>query len=80
MAYVVQRGDDGERSDLMTPSEVREVLGVSRWTLARLVALGRLPRIDLGPRTARYVVGDVMALKRARGRDEGPPPDGEGPS
>lgn len=47
---------------LLTRAEVCQLLRVSRPTLNRWVAAGRIRRLEIGPRTVRYPAADVMAL------------------
>lgn len=47
---------------LLTRAEVCALLRVSRPTLDRWVTAGCLRRLEIGPRTVRYLAADVMRL------------------
>jgi excisionase family DNA binding protein len=52
----------GERTPLLTPSEVAEFLRVTPRTVCRYAAEGRLERVKIGQRLSRYTVESVEAL------------------
>jgi excisionase family DNA binding protein len=50
--------------ELLTTREVAEALRVDARTIERWAEQGRLPRIQIAPKTVRYRVEDVAALIR----------------
>ena len=61
------------QTEHMSVAQAAQTLGVSRWTVVRLVKSGRLPALKLGPGTAAYVLdradverhaGELAAEKR----------------
>ncbi len=48
--------------ELLTIREAAEILNVSPRTLERWSLEGRLPRVEIGPRTIRYRADDLAAL------------------
>jgi excisionase family DNA binding protein len=42
-----------QEKDVLTPKEVAQILGMSLRRVRRLIAEGKLPVADLGPRTKR---------------------------
>jgi len=53
---------------LFTVKETCALLGVTALTLERWAASGRLPRVKLGPRTARYRADDIEVLIESESR------------
>ena len=47
---------------LVKPSEAADLLAISRRSLRRYVAQGKLQRIKLNPRATRYWLSEVMRL------------------
>ncbi len=50
-------------SDVLTPSELYDLLHISRVSLWRLVHDGRIPALRLSRRLKRFLRSDVLALK-----------------
>lgn len=61
-----------DRTALLTPQEVAEILRVSPRTVRRLAACGQLDRLRLGYRTTRYAADNVDALIASYNSDEAP--------
>lgn len=57
--------DAAEAPEVLTTSEVADRFGVSRATVLRWAADGRLPSKRLGPKTFRYLRADVEAFEAA---------------
>jgi excisionase family DNA binding protein len=55
----------GRTAMFLKPAEVTDMLRISRPTLNRWVAAGRLRRFKIGQRTVRYDVEEVIALLEA---------------
>jgi len=55
---------------LLTIRETSELLNVSQRTLERWSLEGRLPRVELGPKTIRYRADDLAAMIEPRNDDD----------
>lgn len=61
-----------EEDRLVPMRHARMALGVSQWTINKLITSGRLNIVHLGPRTRRIRTSDVVRLMKEGINDEHP--------